>query len=68
MSFSCNGLYSLLRYYSKHDFHILDDLHRVLKECNTKYTVTVPALADKVKDAQRGLHQIKVHTCLFLYS
>ena len=39
---------------------ILDDLHKVFKDANTKYVVTVPALVPNVMAAKQGLPDIKV--------
>ena len=41
-------------------FFIVDDLHKVFKDANTKYVVTVPALVPNVMAAKQGLRDIKV--------
>ena len=39
---------------------LLDDLHKVFKDCNTKVVITVPGLVSNVMEAKTGLQDIKV--------
>ena len=41
--------------------YVSDDIHRVVKECDAKNIVTVPALVPKIKEATVELDNIQVN-------
>ena len=53
----CTGLLLLLQ---DPNLYVSDDIHRVVKECDAKNIVTVPALVPKIKEATVGLDNIQV--------
>ena len=44
----------------------VDDLHKVMKDCTTKFIVTIPDLVPTVKAAKQGLSGIKARLLTFL--
>ena len=46
--------------FSKSLNFISDDFHKVLKDCNTRFVITVPDLASNAKEVRKSLPNIEV--------